>query len=87
MKLILIALAFIVSTNSWGMNFTKKLQVTKIKFNEEKKNYDVSFQIRSGIYHADESHLKCLQSSVEKKVEVNVEFEAMGLKIVKCTSL
>ncbi len=87
MKLILIALALIVSTNSWAMNLTKKLQVTKIRFNEEKKNYDVSFQIRSGIYHADESHLKCLQSSIEKKVEVSVEFEAMGLKIVKCTSL
>jgi predicted transglutaminase-like protease len=87
MKVILIALALMTSTNIWAMNLTKKLQVTKIKFNEEKKNYDVSFQIRSGIYHADESHLKCLQSSIEKKVEVNVEFEAMGLKIVKCTSL
>jgi len=87
MKLILITLALTVSSNSWAMNLTKKLQVTRIKFNEEKKNYDVSFQIRSGIYHADESHLKCLQASIEKKIEVNVEFEAMGLKIVKCTPL
>lgn len=87
MKLTLIALALTLSSNSWAITLTKKLQVTRIHFNEEKKNYDVSFQIRSGIYHADESHLKCLQSSIEKKMEVNVEFEAMGLKIVKCTSL
>lgn len=87
MKNLLIVLTIIVSSNSWAMNLTKKLQVTRIKFNEEKKNYDVSFQVRSGVYHSDKSHIKCLQSSIEKKVEVNVEFEAMGLKIVKCTSL
>lgn len=87
MKLLFLTLALTVTSNSWAMNLTKKFQVTRIYFNQEKKNYDVSFQIQAGIYHADEAHLKCLQSSVEKKVAVNVEFEAMGLKIVNCTPL
>ena len=64
MKLILIALIITASSDSWAMNLTKKLQVVRIKYNEEKKNYDVSFLIRAGIYHADELQLKCLQKSI-----------------------
>lgn len=87
MKVLIMAMIISFSANSWAMNLVKKMQVTRIKYNEEKKNYDVSFQIKSGIYHADESQLKCLQKSIENKSEVNIEFEAMGLKIIKCTSL
>ena len=84
MKLMLIATFLTFSNISWAANLTHKLQATLIKYNDEHKNYDVSFSIRSGIYHADEKQLKCLENSIEKKREVYIEYEAMGLKIIKC---
>lgn len=84
MKLLFLVLLLTFSQATLAMNLTKKLQVISIKYNEEKKNYDISFSVRAGIYNSDESHLKCLQESIEKKIEVKVEFVALGLKIVKC---
>lgn len=85
MKIILLVLTFILSTNSWATNLTKKLQVTRISYNKELKNYDVVFDLRAGIYHSSEAHLGCLQKSIDGKTAVNIEYEAMGLKIVKCS--
>lgn len=88
MKSILIILVlFFSSSNCWSMNLTARLQVIRINYNEKKKNYDVTFSTRAGIYHTEKKHLKCLQESISKKVEMKVEFEAMGLKIIKCTNL
>ena len=87
MKLILIAIFLIISNNSWAINLTHKLQVTLIKYDYEKKNYDISFALKAGVYHADKALLKCLQKSIEDKINVNVEYEAIGLKIIKCTPL
>ena len=84
-KIILLVSVFIVSSNSWAMNLTKKLQVTRISYNKDLKNYDVMFELRSGIYHSSEVHLKCLQKSIDNKSPVSIEYEAMGLKIVKCS--
>ena len=84
MKAFLLIMIIIVSSNSWAANLTKKLQVMQINFNEKNKNYDIFFEVLAGIYHADKSHLSCLEKSIEKKTEVKVEYEAIGLKIVKC---
>ena len=85
MKSILIVTFLLISSSSWAMNLTHKLEVTLIKYDQEKNNYDISFKLKAGVYHADKTHLKCLQKSLEKKVKVNIKYEAMGLKIIKCT--
>jgi hypothetical protein len=85
MKVIFLGLIILASMNTWAMNLTKKLQVTKLRFDETKKVYDVTFEIRAGVYHTNKDHVGCLQKSIEKKIPVTVEFEAMGLKIIKCS--
>lgn len=84
MKLILIASLFTFSYNVWAAKLTHKLQATQIKYNEVSKLYDVSFMIRAGIYQADEKQIKCLQKSLDNKVEAYIEYEAVGLKITNC---
>lgn len=84
MKLLLLIILNTFSTNIWAMNLSKKLQVIEINYNEKNKNYDIFFEELAGIYHADKSHLSCLEKSIEKKIMVKVEFMAIGLKVVKC---
>lgn len=84
-KIIITMLCICFSTSLWSMTLTKEWNVTLIKFNETKKNYDVSFLNQAGIYNSEEIHIKCLQKSIEKKHTVKVEFQPMGLKILKCS--
>ena len=87
MKSILIIFCLTLSNQSLAKSLTHKLQVIHIKYNEENKNYDISFMTRAGIYHADKTHLECLEKSIESNKEINVEYAPRGLKIVKCTLL
>ena len=84
MKLLLLIILNTFSTNIWAMNLSKKLQVIEINYNEENKNYDIFFEELAGIYHADKSHLSCLEKSIEKRIMVKVEFKTTGLVVVKC---
>ena len=86
MKALLIILIFVVSLPGFCVDktLTKAFNVTRLKYNEIQKNYDVDFSERAGIYNADSSLVKCLQESIEKKKAVRVKYEIEGLKIIKC---
>ena len=85
MKKILAVLVLGLSLNATAAStLTKNLVATKVKYNEAKKYYEVSFTLMAGIYKADEKFLKCFEGSIESKKPVAVTYEPMGLKVTNC---
>ncbi len=86
MKKLIIGLMLCFSFSAFAKKplITDNFVVTKIILNEEKKYYETSLELMAGIYKADESFVKCLQKSLEKKKAAKITYEAMGLKITSC---
>lgn len=81
----ILILSFLFSGSAFAdMTLTKKLTVTAIIFNQDKKYYDLEFKVEAGIYHADEALLSCLQKSLQKQIAVSITYQPMGLKLLKC---
>ena len=84
MKFIII-LSIFYSNFAFSKPITMDFTVTKITYNEERKYYETKFIMMAGIYKAEEKYLKCLQSSLRNKKEVEVSYEPMGLIISDCS--
>ena len=70
--------------NAFSKPLVKDFEVTGLKYNDQKKYYEVSFVLMAGVYKADEKFFKCLQKSLETKKTAKVTYEPMGLKITGC---
>lgn len=84
MKKIIVLISLLFSFTAFSGVIKKSFTVTKLRYNSDKKYYDVDFLNQAGIYKADEKWFKCLQQSLEKKLAAKVEFNPMGLKISNC---
>lgn len=80
-KIILLSMLF-----NAGASFalTKEWVVTKIVFDDAKKNYQVDFKNQAGVYRADEKFISCLRESLKDQKAVQIEFNPMGLAIKSC---
>lgn len=86
MKFLIATLLMALSFNSFAMTLTKDFVVTRLKYNDEKKVYDVDFINQAGIYIGNDTVFPCLQKSLKSNKAVKVTFEPMGLKITACLS-
>jgi len=77
---------FVLTLFSSGLlhAMTKEWTVTKIYFDDVKKNYQIDFKNQAGVYKAEEKLLSCLRDSLNSKTNVKVDFQPMGLKIKSC---
>ena len=88
MKKIIAVLLFSTLFSLTGLaadnTITEDFVVTKIRLNNEKKLYEISFTLAAGIYKSDKEFVECLQKSLATKKPAKVTYQAMGLKITKC---
>lgn len=86
MRTLLASLLIAASTSAMGMTLTKDFVVTRLKYNEAKKVYEVDFLNQAGVYKGDDKNFSCLQSSLKSNKPAHVTFDPMGLKITECTN-
>lgn len=88
MKKILLLL-IIISINTASAAMTKQFVVTKVFYNQDKKDYQIDFKNQAGVYHLPENglvekNLSCLRDSLKTAKLVTVVFIPMGLEITDC---
>lgn len=84
MKTTIVLSLIFLSLNSFGMTLTKDFVVTRLKYDEVKKIYDVDFINQAGIYKGGDDVFPCLQKSLKSNKAAKVTFDPMGLKITEC---
>lgn len=65
---------------------TKNHLVTRLKYESEKKYYEVILLNQDGVFKSDDKFFKCLEKSLQEKKPAKISYEAMGLKITDCSN-
>lgn len=89
-KILLLSIIFSINTVNAAM--TKQFVVSKVFYNQDKKNYQIDFKNQAGVYRLPENssvekNLSCLRESLKTARQVTVVFEPMGLEITDCAKV
>ena len=80
----LFILVVLTNQNILAKNVEKRLKVTSISLDSEKKLYRVSFYSMAGVYWADSSKIECLKKSIHSKKKATLTYDVHSLVISKC---
>ncbi|MBC7538373.1 MAG: hypothetical protein H7281_06105 [Bacteriovorax sp.] len=87
-KIIVLILFFNMQALSAAM--TKDFVVTRLNYDQEKKDYQIDFKNQAGVYKVRETLMDCLRElreSLKEKKPVRVVFKPMGLVITSCSKV
>ena len=83
-NVVFIFLLFIQIAKIPASPLEEEVTVKRIKWNQQKKLYRLTFYKKAGVYYSDPIHLDCLKKSLRKNKAIHVSYNSKDLTLLKC---
>ncbi len=81
------AALLLVSFSLYAKTDTENYIVKSLRYDTDKKRYDVILSNQDGIFTSEDKYYKCLEKSLMDKKSAKITYNLSNLKITDCSNL